>query len=252
MQSLVAWLTVCLLLCWPGAARAATGVSQADTETLYYYHQKPPYVVNAERAEGDYFDLVRQLNEVAGKNRYVLRFLPRARLDRDLNTGKLKGAILGVNPVWFNDVMQQRYFWTDPIFRDRDLVISHRNAPFRYGEELMTGKTVCYVRGYFYEGITQRVRSGEMHLFPVAKEDVIFDSLDQSRCDFGIISESMYRYLIRSGEVGADYFIANKPQAEFDRMILVPLNQPALFNELQSLLRRINAPGTEDVSGLTK
>lgn len=227
-------------------------LAQANAGTLYYYHQKPPYVVSAEDALGDYFDLMRSLNQVAGSEKYQLRFQPRARLERDLNSGQLQGAVLGVNPVWFNDVARRRFFWTDPIGHDRDLVISHRDQPFHFGQAPLIGNTVCYVRGYFYEGITQLVRNGEMRLFPVAQEVAIFDALDQSRCDFGIISESMYHFLRSSGEINSDYFIAEQPQAEYDRLILVPLDQPQLFNELQQHLRLLKAPSdTENETGRT-
>lgn len=205
-------------------------------------------MVEAAQAQGEYYDLLRKLNAAAGQTRFALRFQPRARLERDLKAGQLRGAILGVNPVWFNDAERQRYYWTDPIFHDRDLVISRRNDPFQYGQDSLVGRTVCYVRGYFYDGITQWVRSGDLTLFPVPKEDVIFHSLDQSRCDFGIISESMYAYLRQTGEVVNEYFIADQPQAEYDRMILVPLNQPALFHELQQYLQHIKTPDVKRVT----
>ena len=214
----------------------AAGSVQAE-HTLFYYHDKPPYVIDAAQGVGLYFDLLDTLNQRAGEALYTLRFVPRVRLERDLNAGTLAGAILGVNPIWFKDAKRERYLWTEPLYRDRDIVVSPQEKPFEYGQDSLDGLTVCQVRGYFYETITPAIQSGTLAQFPVAREVAIFDSLDQARCDFGVLSESLYRFLLRQGDIQPHYHIAAKPQAEYERSILVPKPQAALYRLLQEHLQ---------------
>lgn len=203
---------------------------------VYYYHDKPPYVLDRDKKLGLYFDLIKHLNRQGAELHFFLRFMPRARIERDLIQGLLDGPVLGVNPVWFKDPERQRYLWSSPLFIDQDVVVSPLTAPFEYGEEPLLGHSVCQVRGYFYEGISQAVATGELTLLPVAREPAIFTLLDQLRCDFGLISQSMYDHLRASNDIPASYYVAKRPQAVFERYFLLLPDKTALHQQLQQRL----------------
>lgn len=219
------------LLVWGSAALAAPTLVP-----VYYYHDKPPYVIDRDKKQGLYFDLINHLNQQGAELHFYLRYMPRTRLERDLEKATLDGPVLGVNPLWFKDADRSHYLWSTALFVDRDIVVSPLSAPFEYGEEPLLGHSVCQVRGYFYDGITQAAAVGELVVLPVAREPAIFTLLDQLRCDFGLISQSMYDYLRAHDQISASYYVAKRPQAVFERYFLLLPAQAALHEQLQRRL----------------
>ncbi|UTA47129.1 hypothetical protein L1F30_13280 [Simiduia sp. 21SJ11W-1] len=219
------------------AASEAHSESQRESIPLYYYHDKPPYIVDPSSQQGDYFELVSHLNNVPGGYHFYLEYLPRNRVDRKLSQGQLDGPVIGVNPLWFKDPDEQRYWWTSAIFNDRDIFVSKALRPFEFVDaSSLHGKLACLVLGNYYVGVSEAVSEGVLRQIKTTREEVVLEMLDQDRCDFGIVSESLFRYWQASHTAPGSFYVARQPHDEFQRRILVPRSRLTLFLHLQQAL----------------
>ena len=85
-------------------------VKSKDVVTLWSYYDYPPFVISVADKKGLNFDFVEMLNlfEIDSPYEYVLKMVPRKRLDAYLKTNE-KGAVLWVNPIFFADEKQEKY-----------------------------------------------------------------------------------------------------------------------------------------------
>ena len=212
--------------------------------TLYAYHLKPPYLIDRERHVGLYYDLARYLNERIANHTFKTVYLPRRRLEHDLEVGRLHGLVVGVNPAWFKDETRARYLWSPPFLRDEDVVVSLLEHPVDYeGPESLVGRTVGLSMGYYYFGIDELVRAGRIQRDDAINEESSLDKLARRRIDATVVTQRTFDYLMRLRPEWAGKFrIARKPHDQFDRMILVPKEFAHLLPDLNAAL----GPATHD------
>jgi polar amino acid transport system substrate-binding protein len=220
-----------LLMLLPPAA------SGADI-TLYAYHLKPPFMVDRDKQVGLYYDLARFLNERISGHTFKTVYLPRRRLEHDLELGRLQGLVVGVNPAWFKDETRARYLWTPPFLRDEDVVVSLVEHPVDYeGPESLVGKTVGLSMGYYYFGIDELVRAGRIQRDDAVNEESSLDKLVRRRIDATVVTQRTLDYLVRHRpEWKGRFRTARKPHDQFDRMILVPKEYAHLLPDLNAAL----------------
>ncbi|RZQ55084.1 hypothetical protein C1E23_00685 [Pseudoalteromonas phenolica] len=114
---------------------------------IYIYHLKPPYIEQLELETGLYFELVELFNLHQSKFQFIPQFVPRKRLNREIENNTLDGIILGVHPVWFKDKKQEKFLWTQPILCDQDEFVSPKSNPFEYtSKDSLTNKNIGGVR----------------------------------------------------------------------------------------------------------
>jgi polar amino acid transport system substrate-binding protein len=224
-------LALCCLLC----ACAPLGAAEF---TLYAYHLKPPYIVDRERQVGLYYDLARLLGERIAGHTFKLVYLPRRRLEHELELGRLGGLVVGVNPAWFKDETRTRYWWSPPFLHDQDVVASLASAPVAYeGPESLVGKHVGLSMGYYYFGVDELVRAGRVRRDDAINEEASLEKLVLKRVDAVIVTRRTLDALARQRpEWRRQFHVARKPHDEFDRMILVPREQAAIAADLQAVL----------------
>ncbi|MCG2585051.1 ABC transporter substrate-binding protein [Massilia sp. TS11] len=224
-------LLLCGLLAWPGLAAA-------DEIILYAYHLKPPYIVDRDKQTGLYFDLAAYLNERVSAHSFKTVYLPRRRLEHDLETGRLNGLVVGVHPAWFKDESRTRYLWSPPFVHDEDVVVSNSGSPLPYaGPESLVGKSVGLSMGYYYFGIDELVRAGRIKRDEAISEEVSLDKLRLKRIDATVVTRRTYDYLLRHRpEWRKEFFVSKKPHDEFDRLILVPKEYGFVMQDLNAAL----------------
>lgn len=212
--------------------------AMADEIVLYAYHLKPPYIIDRNKEIGLYYDLAAYLNERIPAHTFRTVYLPRRRLESDLELGRLHGMVIGVNPSWFKDETRTRYYWTPPILRDEDVVVSAADKPLNYqGPESLVDKSVGLPMGYYYYGVDELVRAGRVRRDDAISEEVSLEKLALKRTDAAIVTRRTLDYLERQRpEWKARFFIAKKPHDEFDRMVLVPHEFGAVMPELNAVL----------------
>jgi len=167
-----------------------------DIEVLSYY-EVPPFKVG--EAEGLSFELVAMLNAAAPKGiSFKLKHRPRNRINQALKFQE-PVIVLLVNPAWFGDKTQTRYYWSDSLFEDGNDVVSRVLDPIEYqGVESLKGKRMGALLGRKYGPVDKAVAAGD-----IIREDVNdlgrnLLKLRAGHIDFTILSRTWSGYLIRS------------------------------------------------------
>lgn len=229
------WI-LCSLLWLP-----ITGV--ADTFTLYTYHQKPPYYFKKKEESsvlGVYQALVDYLNRAQSDIFVKLEFRPRIRLENELNSGQLKGAIVGVNPLWFKDKSKTRYFWTEAFMNDQDVIVvrNGQEFPFAHPRDL-EGRTMALPRGLYFWGVTERIKEKKIKVFETDSDIQNLSMVAYNRADATILSILTANYLFEKEFKDTWFSILETPHDKFERSILFPRYYKYEYRKLNNLLKKV-------------
>jgi polar amino acid transport system substrate-binding protein len=225
----------CLLFCCLGWLAAPSGAAEI---MLYAYHLKPPYLIDRDRQTGIYYDLARYLNARIPGHTFKTAYLPRRRLEYELEMGHLNGLVVGVNPAWFKDESRTRYMWSPPFMRDQDVVVSLASAPVAYeGPESLVGHHVGLSMGYYYFGVDELVRAGRIRRDDAVNEEASLEKLALQRIDAAIVTRRTLDFLYKRKPGWQHLFsVAKKPHDDFERMVLIPRELSFIAPELDAAL----------------
>jgi len=227
---------------WLGCGTPAA----ADDIVLYAYHLKPPYLIDRDRQSGLYYDLARYLSEHVPGHTFKTVYLPRKRLETELENGRLHGLVIGVHPSWFRDAARTRYLWSPPFMQDEDVVVSRLSEPVQYdGPESLAGKHLGLSFGYYYFGVDELVKTGRITRDDAVSEESSLDKLYRKRVDATIITRRTFDYLLRQrSDWQQQFYVARKPHDAFERMILIPREfssaAPGISSALAAILQDPN------------
>ncbi len=231
-----------LLLC----AIAAPSLHAKERFTLYTYHNKPPYFFGAIPAGrentatiGLYRAFVAYLNRQLQDIEVELKFSPRIRLEGSLTDGKLNGAIIGVNPLWFKDKERTRYLWSDAFMQDKDIVVVRAGKAFPYKHPRdLEGKSLALPRGLYFWGVTERIKQGKILVFETNSEVQNLGMVEFGRADATIISILSAEYLFKQRVSQGLLEVLTTPHDEFERMILFPISQKRQFSIINKHIKK--------------
>lgn len=233
------WLRALLLAALSVVATHARAVELV----LYTYHDKPPYYLHAEdhveRVTGGlYAELASILNARQKDLQLQIAYLPRRRLDREIEAGSLNGAVIGVNPLWFKDAQQTKYLWTLPLMRDQDVIVVKKGGEFPYKHPRdLAGKTLSLSRGYYFWGVTEMVGDGRVFAHETDGDANNFRMLLSHRVNATITSILTFRYYGSDPAIRDSLTMLPVPHDQFERMILLPRRFEAQHRQLNRLLR---------------
>lgn len=224
-----------LLLC---LAMSCAAHAAAAEFILYAYHLKPPYIVDRDKEVGIYYDLARLLTNRIPGHTFKTVYLPRRRLEHDLQLGRLHGMVIGVNPSWFKDESRTRYLWSPSFLHDNDVVVSAAARPLRYdGPESLVGLHIGLSMGYYYFGVDELIRAGRLQRDDAINEETSLDKLMRGRVDAAIVTRRTLDYLVRRRPQWKNQFhSARVPHDSYDRMLLIPREFAAIVPDLNAVL----------------
>lgn len=209
----------------------------AERMNIFVYHNKPPYIVNLAEQQGLYFDFVALLNASQSHTRYKLIYLPRRRIERDLNEQTLNGAVLGVHPVWFKDPDKTRYLWSEPLMYDTDEFVSCAENPFEYnGLASMSNKKFGGILGYHYFRTVKPVSTGVLERVDANSEEGLLELALRERVDFAIVSRSTLNYFIKKNRWQEHFHLSKQPHESYYRAMLAPPQLQSQFERLATTL----------------
>lgn len=221
---------VVLLLAFP------TWAQQKMRVNVYAYHLFPPLIIDLTNQEGLYFDLVSEFNRRSDKYIFELVYVPRPRINKMLANDELDGVLLGANPKWFNDNEQTKFLWTSPVLEDTDNIVSSANTPFDYqGPDSLKGKSVGGIQGFYYFGIDELVKLGQIARYDARREVELLTLLQKGRVDTAIVSRVTFNYLAKKHGWESEFHIAQRPHDKFFRQILIPKYNQAYFEHINGL-----------------
>lgn len=233
------------LACHPKA-----GSASVQTLPLYAYHLKPPFLSDLQRREGLYYEFAEMLSLRTPGLRFRTEYLPRRRLDQELDAGRLDGLVLGVHPTWFRDPERRIHLWSPPFMHDADVVISRQERPVIYtGPASLAGLRLALPRGYYYAGINELVAEGRALRFDSESEETALMMLSLERADASVITRrTLYALLARRPGLRGRFFIAELAHDEFDRHLLIPRR----FADLHVTINNAVAALARDPAWLTR
>lgn len=210
------------------------------TGTIYGYHLKPPFIVDLKKEVGLYFDFSTYMNSKQKKYNFVTKFSPKKRVHKLIAEGKLDGALIGVNPLWYGDKGEKKYLWTPKVFRDQDEFVSLKTSPFEFkGPKSLIGKKIGGVNGFYYWSLT-KIDKKDYRRHNVKSELSVLEMLLKNRVDTGIISQSTLTYLIRENtKFQGKLHISKSPHEAFDRRVLVPHSEKKLYEFMKPLMENM-------------
>ncbi len=231
-----------LTLIWPLAAAEAVGGARIETATVYGYHLKPPFILDTSMNRGLYFDFSTYINARLGYELLQTEYMPRKRLEADLPTPRFNGLVIGVNPLWFHDPKEEKYYWTAPIMRDRDEVVSRQETRFEYnGPESLIGKTVGLSLGYYYFGVDELVAKGKVTREDTDGELQNLQKLLRGRVDVIIISRSTLDYYMKHNNEHRSFYISGRPHDVFDRRVLIPKHRKDIYDQIAPIVAKMDS-----------
>lgn len=211
------------------------GAGAAESVFLFSYQQKPPYVVDEARGEGLYFDLARLLSRRLPGHEFVVRQIPRNRLDYLLDRGQLPGLVLGVSPQWFADAARHR--WSLPFIEDANLLVSRQEGPVsRLSLESLEGRRLGLIRGHRYPVLQPLLDSGQVRREDAGSEGANLERLMRGWLDATVVgARTLEFYLARHPGWRGQLFVAEPPLSRYQRQLLVPQGQAALLPALNEV-----------------
>ncbi|QKE63518.1 hypothetical protein HNE05_09150 [Aquipseudomonas campi] len=224
------WLTGLLCL-------VCSSLQAAEQLVLFTYQQKPPYVVDAEQARGLYYDLAELLNARLPQYRFVVRVVPRRRLDHGLAAGKLPGLVLGVAPEWFADA--PRHLWSEVFIDDANLLLSRSSGTAsRLPLDGLEGLRLGLLGGSHYPELDALLSAGRVQRKDAAYEEDNLQRLLRGWVDAIVIGQRTLDFrLQQEPQLAARLHVDNPPLRHFQRRVLVPVQHAAVLPELDRILR---------------
>jgi polar amino acid transport system substrate-binding protein len=221
-----------LICCWPLSAQSKQEV------LLLTYHFKAPYIVDANKQHGLYFDLADYLNLHSKQFFFRTEFMPRRRIDAMLQQS-FSHVVVGVQPIWFKQLGDKVQF-TQGILQEDDIFVSLATNPFINNNlNNVSGKTFIGVEGYRYVGLEQAEKDNVLVRFDTLHEENVLDMLRLGRGDFTVISQSTLQYKINQGENSELYYVAEKPHEHIIRRLMYSSKAAAMGTELNRIVAKM-------------
>ena len=231
---------ICLLMC----LITSFSLQAKDTIYLYTYHKKPPFIVDLDSQQGMYFDLAESLSDISVKYKFETVFVPRKRLNVLVEKQNLDGLVVGVLPVWFKDKNESKYLWSDGFYPDRDEFVSLKTLPFEYkGKSSLQGKIVGSVAGHYYREINEAVKVGDLLRIDTVGELEVLQLIEKQRVDFGLVSQSVFKYLRKNQNIQDIFHTSTIPHDQFSRRAFTTPNHSPYFDEFTLRLQQLVESG---------
>jgi len=210
---------------------------------LWSYYEFPPFVISSAEKVGLSYDFVEMMNLFEDNEQYefVLEILPRKRLDAYLSKGK-KGAVLWVNPLFFNDLKKEKYFWTKRLLEDEQSFVSRAKDPFIFKgpKSLMNpGFVLGGMRGHIYGGIQNEIDQGLIIRTDVDKEKQNIGMLLKKRVNVFLIPYTAMKYYEKRMNLYGKIFYSPKPLNTYSRSIMVSHDR-AVYDFLSKVVDESN------------
>ena len=212
---------------------------------VWTYYTSPPFITGEGAGlSHDFIDLLNRHTE--GRYRFVLKVLPRTRINRNLETGQ-PGLVLFVSWIWMGDPQQTKYLWSPAILYDRNEVISRVDgkAPTQIlfqGPDSLQGLTFGGELGRRYKGLQDAFASGQISRRDARREEQNLDMLVHGRIDVTSMASTVARYKVRQKGLEGRVYFSPEPLAYYTRHLLIVPSlselEPVLAEFIEGLEQR--------------
>ena len=223
MRTLI-FLLLAGLLALPGHA----GERGVLTVPLVTYYDQAPF--SSPRSSTD---LTRQLAALlttrsGGRYHFVATVLPKKRVENMADFSGWQGLVAWLHPRFVDDEAHTRYYWTEPVLLEEDLVVSRADAPLDYsGAPSLRGKVLGTVLNHRYADVEDMLARHELRRSDAASLETCVRMLLLKRVDVVFVSHSLLPDLRRRiPDFDRLLYIAPTPRNHFTRHILLTRGLP--------------------------
>lgn len=209
---------------------------------IYEYHKFPPMVVSQDKSIGLSFAFARYLSNVSnGRYQFNINLVSMGSLQSRLKQGE-PTVVLFVNPIWFNDVEQEQYFWSEPVLTLKDEIVSVKDKPFSFSAaEDYVGKRIGGIKGYTYPILDSLVKDGKAQRIDAEGDLQNLKRLHKvGDLDAIIVNEGPLKFYSQLLGIQSELFISPKPSGVYQVRILVTKDQSDVFSFIQSLVENMD------------
>ena len=219
-----------------GLAWWCTSALASEQITLFSYQHKPPYIVDSKSRQGLYFDLAEQLNAHLPKYHFVIRQIPRKRLDYLLSRDQLQGIVLGTSPGWFPDA--QRHLWSEAFIDDANLLVSRSQGEVsRLSARDLIGRRLGVVSGHRYPELDELLGSARISREAGVSESANLLRLQRGWIDAAVVGKrTLDFYLQEQHDLHRQLYVAQPALRRYQRSLLVPTSYAWLLPELNRVI----------------
>ena len=216
-----------------------TSAYAAEEITLFSYQQKPPYIIDSKRQQGLYFDLAKQLNASLPQYHFVIRQIPRKRLDYLLAKDRLDGIVLGTNPDWFADA--HRHLWSEAFIDDANLLVSRNEGQVsKLSADSLDGRRLGVISGHRYPELAELFERKRIRREDGVSESVNLLRLQRNWIDAAVIGRrTLEFYLHEQQGLRRQLYIAQPPLRSYQRYLLVPARHARLLPDLNRVIGQL-------------
>ncbi|WP_394202118.1 ABC transporter substrate-binding protein [Shewanella waksmanii] len=227
---------------WCIAGQGQASDAQRQVVPLYTYHYMPPYVVDSQKQIGLFYEVARFFNQQQQEYDFQVSYIPRKRLNYQLEQHEFDGLVIGVNPVWFQDREKKKYLWTAAFMLDQDEFLSHRSKPFEYqGKASLVDKQIGGISGFRYHTVDNLVAQGLATRIDTSNESRLLKMLLKKRFDCAIVSRATTIYYQTLLKTNQELYFSSKPHDIYTRHFLAPIEAPHLHQVVETLISQLVA-----------
>ena len=228
---------------------AAAVWARADVVNVYTGANFAPLMLADGR--GLYPDLVAYLNrQKVGGHTFVLRFIPRKRLQVKLEEGSLDGLVIGMMPEWLDDPQQNKYLWTAPFDSDRIALLSLAARPVNpRSPRTLHGASVGLTAGYVYPGLESWLAKSGLKPSAGMGDEKNIEKLLLGRVDCVLVGEAIARYYIKTHKLHHKLRLHALPGPASERRFMAQRGQQAVYEQLAPAIARLRTdPGWQRIA----
>lgn len=221
------------VLLWLSVCNVCGAVEEIQ---LFSYQQKPPYVLDGEVERGLYTDLARHLSHKLPAYHFVVREIPRKRLDRLLSQGRLNGLIIGADPAWFSQ--NPELSSSEAFIEDANVLVSRASGEAsQITLEHLDGKRLGVVAGHYYPELNATLSRGQVEVQEGVSEAVNLQRLQKGWIDATVIGARTLEYFQRQHpELNSELYVQQATLYHYQRHLLVPERYVKLLPELNQVI----------------
>lgn len=220
-------------------AGALHGTAKGEVVNVYTSARVAP--LRLEDGRGIYADMIEYLNrKKLGDLSFKLVYLPRKRLQLQVENGELDGIVIGMMPPWFDDVAQKKYLWTVPFALDRYVIVQQSGQPYSdKAPGALSARSLGMVLGYNYPDLDDWMRRQGLVRSDAVSDEHNLEKLRLHRLDSVAAAESVVRYYMKVHTLQGQFQLHELPSRQTERRFLVPHSKAAVYNKIAPVLRKL-------------
>jgi polar amino acid transport system substrate-binding protein len=216
----------------------AAAPAYAERVAVYTNATVAPLVID--KTTGLYPELVAYLNRLQLDGiEFTLVTLPRKRLQVELDQGTLDGIVIGMVPQWVGDAGRNKFLWTEPFAQDGFVLVSRDINPFFFGQASAAGARIGVTLGYVYPVVDEWIAQNKFVRDDAPTEELNLDKLMRGRVDVVVVSESVYRFYMRSHHATGGVLAEALPVKPTERRLLLPKSKRELYDKLAPAIHKL-------------